>query len=268
MIEQRWLEGRERWRRPDDRSLFDPREFGVELLPGDNEARAFVERHHYSRSFVAARLRVGLYRKVGCLRSFLAGVCVFSVPMQPAAIPKHTGVAEGVELGRLVLLDEVGFNGESWFVARALKLLRTQLPELRAVLSYSDPLRRVAADGHVVTPGHVGQVYQALGAAYVGRGRSEHLYLDADGRTISRRSLSKISGGEVGWEPAAARLVAAGADPRRPGEEPRAWLARVLPTFRRLKHPGNHAYVWRLDGVKLASLAYPRRPVTPVPECP
>jgi len=172
-VEQRWLEGRERWRRPGDRDLFDPREFGV--------------------------------------------------------------------------------------VSRALKLLRTQLPELRAVLSYSDPLRRVAADGRVVTPGHVGQVYQALGAAYVGRGGSRVLRIDRDGRTISDRALSKIAGGEVGWEPAAARLVAAGADPRRAGEEPRAWLARVLPTFTRLKHPGNHAYVWRLDGAKLAGLAYPRR---------
>ena len=88
-----------------------------------------------------------------------------------------------------------------------------------------------------------------------------------EGRERWRRP-SKIAGGEVGWEPAAARLVSAGADPRRAGEEPRAWLARVLPTFTRLKHPGNHAYVWRLDGVRLPGLPYPRKPVTSVPEYP
>lgn len=254
---QRWRDRRDRW--VPEHAVFAPGEYGVETLNQHREARAFVERHHYSGSWVAARRVYGLFRRVGCLRAHLAGVVAFSVPMQPASIAHHAGVAEGVELGRLVLLDEVGFNGESWFVARAMRALRAELPELRAVLSYSDPLPRETLDGQLVTPGHVGQVYQALGAAYVGRGRAEWIHLDAQGRTLSRRALSKIRLGERGWEPAAARLVAAGADPRRPGEEPRAWLARVLPSFRRVRHPGNHAYVWRLDGERLASLPYPRR---------
>jgi hypothetical protein len=46
------------------------------------------------------------------------------------------------------------------------------------------------------------------------------------------------------------RLVADGA--RRPslGEDPRTWLDEVLasPPFRRLPHPGNHTYVWPVDG--------------------
>jgi len=111
----------------------------------------------------------------------------------------------------------------------------------------------------MVTPGHVGQVYQALNACYLGRAAARKLYLDGEGRTISERALSKIRAGDVGWQPASARLVAAGADPRRPGEEPGVWLARVLPTFRAVKHPGNHAYVWRWKGAKLAGLPYPRR---------
>jgi hypothetical protein len=253
----RWRERESRWA-PTHR-LFRPSEFGVDVLPDDSTPRAFVERHHYSGSYPAARLRVGLYRKVGCLRSYLAGVAVFSVPCQPAALPRHLGSGEGVELGRLVLLDEVGFNGESWFMARAFSALRRELPGVVGVLSYSDPLPRWTDAGRMVTPGHVGQVYQALNAAYLGTASARKLYLDRDGRTISDRGLSKIRAMDKGWEPAAARLVAAGADPRRPGEEPRDWLARVLPGFRQVRHPGNHVYVWRWSGPKPESLPYPRR---------
>jgi uncharacterized protein GlcG (DUF336 family) len=48
--------------------------------------------------------------------------------------------------------------------------------------------------------------------------------------------------------------------PRQPGEEPRAWLSRVLLTLRRVRHPGNYAYLWRLDGRKPQnpSLSYPK----------
>lgn len=231
----------------------------MDIIQGDTEARAFVELHHYSGSYVAARVRVGLYRKVGCLKSYLAGVAVFSVPMQPAALTRHLGSSQGVELGRLVLLDEVGFNGESWFVARAFSALKRESPALEGVLSYSDPLPRWTDAGRMVTPGHVGQVYQALNAAYLGLGRSRKLYLDRDGRTLSERALSKIRAMERGWEPAAVRLVEAGADPRWSGEEPGAWLARVLPGFRTVKHPGNHVYVWRWTGQKPESLPYPKR---------
>ena len=253
----RWRERESRW--APEHQLFRPSEFGVEIIPGDNEAKAFVELHHYSGSYPSARLRVGLYRKVGCLRSYLAGVAVFSVPCQKAALPCYLGTSNGVELGRLVLLDEVGFNGESWFMARAFSALRRELPKLIGVLSYSDPLPRWTNTGSMVTPGHVGQVYQALNAAYLGTAKGRKLYLDCDGRTMSDRGLSKIRAMDKGWKYVAERLVEAGADPRRIGEEPGEWLDRVLPTFRTVKHPGNHVYVWRWTGQKPDSLPYPKR---------
>src|SRR5262249_47271110 len=139
---------------------------GEPFLPGrhevvalaESDARAFVERHHYSASYPAARYRVGLMRAgVG-----LAGVAVFSVPMNEASIPRHCGVGprDGVELGRFVLLDEVEGNGETWFLARAFAELRRAL-SVRAVLSFSDPMPRITADGREFCPGHVGVIYQA-----------------------------------------------------------------------------------------------------------
>ena len=254
---QRWRERREAWRRTGE--TIDPRRFGVEVL--DREvARAFVERHHYAGTFVAARLSVGLFRSRGAFWApELVGVAAFSVGPQPAAIPRWTGrpASEGVELGRLVLLDDVEANGETWFLSRAFGVLAVELPEVRAVLSYSDPVPRSTLDGRVVTPGHVGEVYQAFGGRYVGRSGSRLLHLDAEGRALSPRSLSKVRLGERGASAAYDDLVARGAPRIRPGEAPAAWVERVLREgpFRPVRHPGNHAYVWPVGHGKAATRA-------------
>lgn len=243
---QRWRERRDSYRPAGE--LIDPAALGVERVE-ERDARPFVERHHYSGSYPAARLAVGLYRTRRWFTPELCGVAVFSVPCQPASIPAWLGVepAQGVELGRFVLLDDVAANGETFFLARAIDTLKAALPDVRAVLSYSDPLPRASVDGRVTCAGHVGTIYQAANAAYLGRSAARWLYLDRDGRTISARALSKIRNGERGWEGAARNLDAAGAPPRRFAEEPAAWLARVLASgvFRRVQHPGNHAYALR-----------------------
>lgn len=265
---QRWRNGRDRYRQRG--ADFRPGDFGVEPIASDRVAKAFVVEHHYARSYPAARVRVGLYRRAPFVAPELVGVAVFSVPMQSRAIAAYApglGADEGVELGRLVLLDEVPFNAETWFLARAFAAMRALLPRVRLVLSYSDPIARAAEDGRVVTPGHVGCVYQSKGARYVGRSRAETLHLDAAGRVVSRRSLSKIRLDERGAAGCYARLLAAGAPPRRLGEEGDAYVARALAEgpFRRMRHPGNHTYLFNADGTGLEvpsprpALAYPKK---------
>lgn len=240
---QRWRDRRDRYRALGDR--FDPRRHSVAVVERA-PARAFVETHHYSGSFPASRLDVGLYRGAQ-----LAGVAVFSVPSSQASIPARAGVAphEGVELGRFVLLDEVEANAETWFLARAFALVRAELGAVRAVVSYSDPHRRTATDGRVVMPGHVGTIYQAHNGRYVGRTKRRSLYLGPDGREIPPRALSKLRNDEQGAAYAYARLLAAGAPPRQPLEDAHAYVARALREgpFRREAHPGCHAYVWPVD---------------------
>jgi hypothetical protein len=250
MLTQRWRDRRDSYRARGD--AFHPGEFGVESIARDGVAREFIERNHYSGSYPAARCRVGLYRRrEGWFTSELVGVAVYSVPVQAATIPCYVpGVtaSEGVELGRFVLLDEVPFNAESWFLARAEAIVRRELG-VRAVLSYSDPLPRRDASGRVVTPGHVGQIYQARNALYLGMSRGMWHHLTPAGRFLSKRGISKIRGQEQGWEGAAAALMAEGAPARRVGEDPAAWVARALVEgpFTRVKHPGNHVYVWCFD---------------------
>lgn len=95
--------GSQRWRSRHSRfvppgTVFNPARAEVVLLP-EAEAKAFVTTHHYSGSFPAARSRIGLMVKPSPFaQERLAGVAVYSVPMQPAAISKYLQVApaEGV----------------------------------------------------------------------------------------------------------------------------------------------------------------------------
>jgi len=256
---QRWNGGRASYRPAGE--PIDVSKYGVELLD-ETEAKGFVLGHHYSGSYPSAVCRVGLYRA----GDGLVGVAVFSVPAGPKVLDRwvpQVGSAGGVELGRMVLLDDVPANGETWFLARAFKLLRMNRPQTRAVLSFSDPVQRVSTTGEVVMPGHLGTIYQAHNGIYLGRATPRTLHLDQRGLVISERVKCKIRREQQGSEYAHRALVEAGAPAREDGEDGPAYLRRALLAggFRRFRHPGNHAYGWSLDRrVKLArpGLAYPK----------
>lgn len=251
---QRWRAGRCRWRPAVEG--FDARAYEVAPIADDRTARAFVIETHYSKSYPAARWRFGLYERTGAL----VGVVVFSVPAHPAVL-RPWGPAGAIELGRLVLRDHVPGNAESWTVARCFDLLRVE--GVDGVVSYSDPVERVALDGRVVLGGHIGRTYQALNAVYDGRGRASVQHLLPDASVLAPRALSKIRNGERGWRYGVAQLVAAGAREPSVGEDLRAWLAQTLPTVARArKHPGNHRYLFGLTGAGKRTLPagqpYPR----------
>lgn len=217
--------------------------YEVATIPGDAVAKAFVTGHHYSGTYPAARFRFGLYR-----RAELLGVAVFSHPTNDAVLTSvfPCEAIEAVELGRLVLLDEVPGNGETWFIARCFEHLRGK--GLRGVLSFSDPAPRTAASGEVVFPGHIGTIYQAHNAVYLGRREDlRTVYLLPDGSVFSDRAAQKIRSLDRGCEYAAAQLERAGADPFD-RSNPRAWLSRAMVRVTRtVRRQGNHKYAWALD---------------------
>jgi hypothetical protein len=260
-VVQRWRERRDLYR-PAGETIVTAH-YEVAAIPDDTTARAFVERHHYSRSFPAARFRHGLY-----MGGRLVGVAVFSVPMQGAVLdcllcPRDVAV----ELGRFVLLDRVPANGESFFLARCLELLRREAIE--GVVSFSDPMPRADGDGRVVFAGHIGTCYQASNAVYLGVTARRTIRLLADGGVFSARALSKIRSREQGWRYASEQLVRAGAAPLGESDDARAWLAEWLPRLTRtVRHPGNHRYSFGLDRSVRKALAkkglrYPKFTATP-----
>lgn len=254
---QRWLFGRDSYRVPDE--VINTRDY--EVAPIDEApAKAFVVTHHYSRTYPAARFRFGLFRGPA-----LVGVGVYSQPVRNEVLTNvfATGSAlDSVELGRFVLLDSVAANGESYFLSRCHHQLRRE--GLVGVLSFSDPVPRTDLTGRTVFQGHLGLIYQAGSAAYLGRGTARTLRILPDGRALSERALSKIRGGEQGWRYAMEQLLGHGARPIRDDEAPASWLAEVLPTItRRLPHPGNLKYGFALHRSARrfleGALPYPKR---------
>lgn len=248
---QRWRDRRDSYRPAGE--LFEPRSFEVAPIASDSAARAFVESHHYSGSYPAARRRFGLFE-----RGDLVGVAVFSVPMRAEAL-RPWSMSDALDLGRFVLLDGVRANGESWFLARCLEALKRE--GFAGVVSLSDPTPRTSASGAIVFGGHVGTIYQASNAVYTGRASPQTLRILPDGSVFSNRAASKIRKGERGWRYAVDQLVAHGAP--EPRGDLHAWLREAVPTITRpLRHHGNHRYLFALSRAARrslpASLAYPK----------
>lgn len=245
---QRWRNGRESYRPA--RECFDARHASVERIDTAS-AKAFVCEHHYAASFPASRFNAGLFVRRPFQSEELVGVATFSVPMSQACIPHyfpHLSAAEGVELGRLILLDEIAANAESWFVARCFRLLKASLSDVSGVLSYADPMPRYSKDGELVKKGHVGTVYRATNGLYRGRSRARTLLLCPDGSVANERALSKLRGGESGSDYVERQLRGMGASARACSESGRDYLDRLIASdfFRRQSHPGNYAFTWEL----------------------
>lgn len=245
---QRWNNGRERYRPAGE--LFDPRYAHVELIDAAT-AKSFVVRHHYSRSFVASRCNVGIFLREPFHAEELAGVASFSVPMTNSVIPAYFEDLlphQGVELGRLVLLDKLAANAETWFLRRSMKALRAKLPEVRGIVSYCDPEPRSNADGEIVHKGHLGTIYRAHNGIARGRSRARTLLLTPDGRVANERSLSKLRNQERGADGVERELSRQGAPQRAFLESGADYVRRLVSEgfLRPLRHPGNFVFTWRL----------------------
>jgi hypothetical protein len=236
---ERWTDRRHAWRHLSDGG-FDARRFNVAPLV-EADAKAYVTRHHYSGTYPSARLRYGLYE-----RSELVGVAVLSVPVRSEVLtgvfPQLEPYTESLELGRFVLAEGVAANGESWFLGRLFE--QAARDGLRGIVSFSDPAQRTTSSGQVVMPGHVGTIYQATNALYLGRARARTLLLLPDGTVLNDRAIQKVKAQEKGHEYVERLLIGYGASAPRAGQAMRAWLADAIDAIgvRRLRHQGNHRF--------------------------
>jgi hypothetical protein len=245
---QRWNRRRASYRPAGE--LFDPRYASVEPIE-ERDAKAFIEREHYSGTYPAARFRAGVLIKEPFRPEVLAGVGVFSVPMNqrvvPAYFPKLSPSA-GVELGRYCLSESLASNAESWSLARMHALLRRALPDVRAVIAYCDPVERRDESGNLVKRGHIGTIYEATNASYRGRSSARTLWLSPTGASLSDRLLSKVRLSETGERYALERLAGLGAPRRQPHESGAGYIGRLKGCgwLRPVRHPGNLAFAWSL----------------------
>lgn len=243
---------------------------------GAKVAKAFVREHHYATTCSSTAHCFGLF-----MHGELVGVACFgpaaSMNAHRAVFPTIS-IKQGISLGRLVLVDEVPGNGESWFVARCMELLaspKLYKPTLRdgslrlpiiGVESCADPQPRSTSRG-LVFRGHLGIVYQSTNGHYVGKTNPSTLRLFPDGAVFSNRASGKVVQGDQGTVYAEAQLVSWGAVPLASGEDAKRWIKLWRDRLtQKMRHYGNHRYIWSLD--KRRSQEILRAPALPYPKTP
>jgi hypothetical protein len=237
---QRWRDRRQTFRPAGE--LIDTSQYETAEIEGDGSDN--IETHHYEHKYVAARRRFGFYHRSG----ELVGVAVFAHPARDCVLTNvFPGEAiESLLLGRLVLLDSVKGNGETVFLSRAFKMLRRE--GFLGVRSFSDPFPRTDEAGKTVFKGHIGGIYQAFSAVYLGRARKDTMRLLPDGQVLHGRAIAaKIKKRDRGYKSHVETLVGFGAAALGPDENAEAWADRWVPILtRKFRHPGNHDYAWGL----------------------
>ncbi len=178
----------------------------------------------------------------------MTGAATLGVPGGPAVLPAVFPMlapnAEALELNRFVLADVVPRCGETWMLARVFR--HAARTGRRGIVAHSDPCAIRTSDGVETFPGHIGRIYQAGSAWYLGRTKPRTVLVTPDGQVLDERALSKVRNGERGQDYVIDRLRQLGAPPMGRGESGASWLARALPmagVFRLRRH-GKHRYVF------------------------
>ena len=201
---------------------FNSRRYDVAPVSAER-GRTFVAARHYLGTWPAVRLSYGMWDGPD-----LVGVLALAVPVRSRvltkALPDLIPTTQSLDLARLVLDDTVPANGESWFVAHALRMAAGK--GIGGVVMFSDPLPQWRA-GRQITPGHVGIIYQALNATYHGRGTARLQTILPDGTVLHDRSAAKVRSADPGAGGVVAQLVALGASPPERGATPSEQLATL-----------------------------------------
>lgn len=145
------------------------------VLPTDRRTVDWMIRRHYLKHWPGVVVcTLGLFVAGQAL-----GVLVFALPPRETA-KRYGGITW--ELARLWVDDCVPQNGETWFVAAAIRHIRKTRPEVQTLVSYADP-----------SVGHQGGIYRAANWTADGRTDQERKtprfdYIDErTGKRYSRR---------------------------------------------------------------------------------
>lgn len=162
-------------------------------------AADFIKKHHYTKKPSSCRYALGLYYITdthaffGGINEKLVGCMTYGHPVSNRAVGSITKsipleLDNVLELTRLVILDEVGKNTESWFIGQSFDWLRKNAPEVKVLISYADPEQT-----------HTGTIYRATNWLYQGCGATKlmpdySLKLFEDGEWIHSRTVAERFG--------------------------------------------------------------------------
>ena len=148
---------------------------------GKSMVRNLVVQCHYSK--VMPRITKA------CIGGWQGQRLVAGMTLGYGTRPRHTiegmfpplSVPQYLEIGKLCARDELPRNTESYFIARAVKLIKQDMPGIAVLFSW--------ADGILGKPGYV---YQASNFYYGGFITTE-IYLTADGIKVHPRTVQGMT---------------------------------------------------------------------------
>ncbi len=130
-------------------------------------AKKLIVKNHYSHQWTKCTHALGLFTTTGREHSFfdepeekLIGAICYGDPIgrnSGASISLAVPRTAVFELVRLFVFDGYGGNIESYLIGESFRWLKKNRPDIKALISYSDPMQ-----------GHVGTVYQATNWIYQG----------------------------------------------------------------------------------------------------
>jgi Mor family transcriptional regulator len=159
-------------------------ENGVQRV-GQIIAKEFYAKYHYLKTLPVGCLSFGWWKD-----GVLVGVASVGEPSFPNAWMMLYGVAgvkkKVLELRRFSLNEFAVKNDASMFLSEIIKLLRVERKDVDCMLSYADS-----------EEGHIGIMYQAIGAKYVGVSRQLVITEGGIRKPVSRRwnVMNSIEGG-------------------------------------------------------------------------
>jgi len=157
-----------------------------------SDVNEFAQRWHYTATGGNMLWNYGLWDGYS-----LVGVVSYNLPTMPAcsAFFGQENWEWVVHMGRLVCAEDAPRNTESRLISGSLRLLKQDRPIARACVTYA-----------AVSVGHIGYVYQATNALYLGTTQPDRYLIDNKGIRRSPRSRPDGSGAseselyrEMGW---------------------------------------------------------------------
>jgi hypothetical protein len=149
----------------------------LELIQISPEEAHFIHTHqHYLLSARHGFVHLALQTKQGEWLG-LASFSTNDLRHLDNVLPSSVAPEEVAVLSRFVVFDNAPFNTSSWFLSQTTKWLQQNRPDLRLVISYSDP-----------NLGFPGTTYKAINANLIAS-ESKKRYLYYNNRYISDRAV-------------------------------------------------------------------------------
>ena len=144
-------------------------EFDVEPAKRQ-DVEVFIKRHYLQKFPTGIKKIYAIYKKESEGKK-MVGMIIYGSPFNTAGkfLEPEINHSEILELKRLYI-DDIGVkNLESFAIGQSLKLLKRDEPTTKIVITFADDVQ-----------GHVGGIYQATNAIYLGKsetGKHKYIYI-------------------------------------------------------------------------------------------